>query len=144
MSDYVQTNSTILGNVDERGLKHTRTRMVAVHRESAGDISPRQIEWNGSERIESSAFWSSNPSIPHCCRLFIFFHPRPLSRLLRFYLAHRCLSDRTPDTIFPFLPRFHVRSSPDLFLIGRKASSASVYRAHDRSTTLYDAIYYFD
>lgn len=43
MSDYVQTNSTILGNVDERGLKHTRTRMVAVHRESAGDISPRQI-----------------------------------------------------------------------------------------------------
>lgn len=24
-------------------------------------------------------------------------------RLLRFYLAHRCLSNRTPDTIFPFL-----------------------------------------
>lgn len=77
--------------------------MVAVRRESAGDISQRQIGWNGSERIESSAFWSSNPSTPHCCpSLYLFPSPRsPFPDYSAFYLAHRCLSDRTPDTIFP-------------------------------------------
>lgn len=101
-SEYVRANSTIHGNVDDRGSKHTRTRMVAVRRESAGDISPRQIGWNGSERIESSAFWSSNPSTPHCCpSLYLFPSTSPFPDYSAFYLAHRCLSDRTPDTIFP-------------------------------------------
>lgn len=101
-SEYVRENSTIHGNVDDRGSKHTRTRMVAVRRESAGDISQRQIGWNGSERIESSAFWSSNPSTPHCCpSLYLFPSTSPFPDYSAFYLAHRCLSDRTPDTIFP-------------------------------------------
>lgn len=75
-------------------------RVVAsLTREANGDISAKQIERNGSEKIESLAFRSSNP----CTRSRAarsLFQIHGLSRLLSFYPADRCLSDRTRKHYF--------------------------------------------
>lgn len=126
---------------------------IEAHAYTYGGSSPRvgrryfteanRVKWFRKDRIIRVLVEQSEHT-PTVARLFIFFHPRPLSSA--FYLAHRCLSDRTPDTIFPLsslsiprtiIPRFisHRERKPVLLpFIGHTDEAQSFQR---------DTIYYY-
>lgn len=147
-SNPFKQTAQFMGTWTNRGWRHTRTRMVAVRRESAGDISPRQIGWNGSERIESSAFWSSNPSTPPLLPVSLSFSIHvPFPRLLRILSrAQVFIRPYTRHYFPPFFPLDSSHDHPQIYISsGEEASSASVYRAHGRSavvSTRYDLLLY--
>lgn len=94
-----------------------------------GDISTKQIGRNGSEKIESLASRSSNPCTRSRAPRFPPPHLYSLSRLLSFYPADRCLSDRTRKHYF-HPPHLRIdftavkRNAPHISRLPIKRSSA--------------------
>lgn len=141
----VQANSTIHGNVDESRLEvhvwwqFAASRPAIFHRGKSGEMVQK-----GSNHPR---FGRAIRAHPHCCpSLYLFPSTSPFPDYSAFYLAHRCLSDRTPDTIFPLsslsiprtiIPRFisHRERKPVLLpFIGHTDEAQSFQR---------DTIYYY-
>lgn len=89
------------------------SRPAIFHRGKSGEMVQK-----GSNHPRFGRAIRAHPTV---ARLFIFFHPRPLSPITPHSISRTGVYPTVHPTLFsPFLPsRFLARSSPDLYLIGR-------------------------